>query len=185
MEWGFLLPMSVRKSVRFAVFDRDNYTCRYCGRSTDDGVILEVDHVIPRSKGGSDEIENLATACADCNRGKSAKEIGSTAPETERDRRRRLQELAEIKRSSEELAALASARRERVQSWANIICEAMGSTEVDRKFCEQAERLAAEFGDAEVIEWIGRIASKFSRIDTNAAKYLNGIARMVRSQNEQ
>jgi hypothetical protein len=174
--------MSIRKSVRFAVFDRDNFTCRYCGKSTDDGIILEADHVIPKSKGGSDEIENLVASCLDCNRGKSAKSIGSTAPETDRDRRRRLQELAETQRSAEELVALSSAKRERIQTWANIIGEEMSLKKVDRKFCEQAERLANEFGDSDVVEWIGKLSAKFSRMDNNAAKYLNGIARMVRTQ---
>jgi len=57
------------KKLRFEVFKRDNFTCRYCGRKTPD-VILEVDHVIPKSKGGKDEIENLVTSCFECNRGK-------------------------------------------------------------------------------------------------------------------
>ena len=35
-----------------------------------DGVKLEVDHVHPRSKGGSDSEDNLVTACFDCNQGK-------------------------------------------------------------------------------------------------------------------
>jgi 5-methylcytosine-specific restriction endonuclease McrA len=38
-------------------------------------VKLEVDHVIARSAGGPDTMENLVTACWDCNRGKSAKEV--------------------------------------------------------------------------------------------------------------
>lgn len=56
--------------VRFEVFKRDRFTCTYCGGHPPD-VLLEVDHVIPKAAGGSDDIENLVTACADCNRGKS------------------------------------------------------------------------------------------------------------------
>ena len=63
--------MSVSPKVRFEVFKRDNFTCRYCGYKTPK-VILEVDHVIPRSKGGPDEINNLVTSCWECNRGKGA-----------------------------------------------------------------------------------------------------------------
>ncbi len=173
--------MSMKKSVRFAVFDRDNFTCRYCGKSTDDRITLEVDHVIPKSKGGGDEIENLVTSCFDCNRGKSAKLIGQTAPETERDRRRRLQELAETNRSAKELVALSEAKKKRIQAWGSIICDAMSLETVDRKFCEQADRLAEEFGDATVVRWINKLPFKFYRMDNNSAKYLNGIARMVRA----
>lgn len=58
-------------SLRFAILKRDNFTCQYCRRTSwGDGVKLEVDHIIPRSKGGRDHPTNLATACHDCNRGK-------------------------------------------------------------------------------------------------------------------
>jgi hypothetical protein len=62
--------LSVR--TRFEVFKRDRFTCQYCGQ-TPPAVLLEVDHVIPRSVGGSDEMDNLITSCQDCNRGKSDK----------------------------------------------------------------------------------------------------------------
>lgn len=62
--------MSVSVRVRFEVFKRDRFACSYCGNHPPD-VLLEVDHVIPRAAGGTDEMENLVTACWDCNRGKS------------------------------------------------------------------------------------------------------------------
>lgn len=61
----------VRKSIRFEVFKRDSFTCQYCGRQTPQ-TILEIDHIIPKSKGGTDDINNLITSCFDCNRGKGA-----------------------------------------------------------------------------------------------------------------
>lgn len=61
----------VSARVRYLVFTRDEYCCRICGRSAQDGTQLEIDHIIPRSKGGSHEITNLQTLCVDCNRGKS------------------------------------------------------------------------------------------------------------------
>lgn len=58
--------------ARVLVFDRDKYTCQYCGRTPKThGVVLHVDHKIPKNKGGSFELDNLTTACADCNLGKS------------------------------------------------------------------------------------------------------------------
>jgi hypothetical protein len=61
-------------STRIKVFERDNYTCRICGRNpTEDNVKLEVDHIIPFSQGGSNKLDNLQTLCFDCNRGKSDK----------------------------------------------------------------------------------------------------------------
>ena len=49
------------------IFKRDNYTCSYCGKR---GEKLECDHIIPFSKGGSDDITNLTTSCFSCNRKK-------------------------------------------------------------------------------------------------------------------
>lgn len=60
---------AIPKKIRFEVFKRDKFTCRYCGRKAPD-VILELDHVVPVAEGGGDEILNLVTACRDCNRGK-------------------------------------------------------------------------------------------------------------------
>ena len=57
-------------SLRFVIMRRDGYRCQICGRTAQDGVILEVDHKIPRSKGGTDHPSNLWTLCFDCNRGK-------------------------------------------------------------------------------------------------------------------
>lgn len=66
--------MAVSKRVRFRIFARDNFTCRYCGRSAPD-VVLHIDHVHPVSRGGTDKESNLVTACADCNVCKQAKLI--------------------------------------------------------------------------------------------------------------
>lgn len=61
--------MSISKKIRFEVFKRDDFKCAYCGK-TPPQVTLEVDHIEPKSKGGKDDINNLITACFDCNRGK-------------------------------------------------------------------------------------------------------------------
>ncbi len=55
-----------RKITRRAVFARDDWTCQYCGARSN----LTVDHVVPRSKGGSSNWENIVASCAPCNRRK-------------------------------------------------------------------------------------------------------------------
>ena len=60
-------------SLRYDVMRRDGFRCCLCGRSADSGIELEVDHIIPVSKGGTSGIDNLQTLCRDCNRGKGAK----------------------------------------------------------------------------------------------------------------
>lgn len=56
-------------SERFCILKRDNFRCQYCGRPAPE-VSLEVDHIVPVSKGGDNNPENLITACSDCNLGK-------------------------------------------------------------------------------------------------------------------
>lgn len=53
----------IPSEMRWAVFRRDNFTCKRCGRQED----LHADHVIPESKGGPTTMENLQTLCRDCN----------------------------------------------------------------------------------------------------------------------
>lgn len=61
-------------SVRVKVLSRDNFRCTFCGKSpaTDIGVKLHIDHIVPFSKGGTNEPSNLQTLCNECNLGKSS-----------------------------------------------------------------------------------------------------------------
>lgn len=67
---GERMPWHKWKYVRMRVFQRDNFTCVYCGVKN---AQLECDHILPISKGGSDDIDNLATACKSCNCSKNNK----------------------------------------------------------------------------------------------------------------
>lgn len=60
----------ISPSLRLRVFTRDNFSCRYCGVHLNDSKLV-VDHVVPVSKGGKNNLENLVTACETCNLGKS------------------------------------------------------------------------------------------------------------------
>ncbi|CEF51372.1 HNH endonuclease [Lactococcus garvieae] len=63
------------KALREHIKERDNYTCQICKVSTfeQDLLLLEVDHIIPVSKGGLSTLDNLQTLCWKCNRTKSNK----------------------------------------------------------------------------------------------------------------
>ena len=50
--------------TRKNIFQRDQNCCKYCGQSNQK---LSIDHVIPRSRGGTDNWENVITACLQCN----------------------------------------------------------------------------------------------------------------------
>ena len=65
--------VKVQAGLRWQVFQRDNWRCLSCGRGVEDNIILHVDHILPRSKGGKDEFDNYQTLCDICNIGKSNK----------------------------------------------------------------------------------------------------------------
>jgi 5-methylcytosine-specific restriction protein A len=52
---------------------RDQYTCQVCDRVTDE---LEVDHITPLARGGSDDMSNLRAICVPCHKTKTAREGG-------------------------------------------------------------------------------------------------------------
>lgn len=62
-------PRFQMRLTRKNIYDRDNYTCQYCGKrfSTED---LNIDHVLPRSRGGKNSWGNLVCSCIKCNRKK-------------------------------------------------------------------------------------------------------------------
>lgn len=66
---------SLNKKRKTVVLARDGYRCQYCGVTVADGATLEVDHKVPLSRGGSDRVSNLITACRDCNRSKRDKPL--------------------------------------------------------------------------------------------------------------
>lgn len=65
------------RKVRERILARDNYTCVYCGENAD-----QVDHVVARKNGGTNDEHNLVAACKRCNLMKSDKKglfLGPTA----------------------------------------------------------------------------------------------------------
>ena len=62
--------------VREYLLQKFNRRCAYCGKK---GVPLEIEHIIPKSRGGSDRVSNLTIACHECNQSKgnqTAEEFG-------------------------------------------------------------------------------------------------------------
>jgi len=100
------LRRSTGKRLRFEVFKRDYFTCRYCGAQPPEAVLV-VDHVLPVARGGMHTLDNLITACETCNQGKAARLLGDAPPRTDADLlyMETQQEIAEIRRYQEALAA--------------------------------------------------------------------------------
>lgn len=113
----------MKPTLRFEVFKRDRFTCAYCGR-TPPAVVLEVDHILAVAQGGSDDAENLATSCWECNRGKGARPLGALAAGTAADR---AEALAEQERQLAEYQRWRATRQRRERRELLKLAEAFGS----------------------------------------------------------
>ena len=90
----------ISNGLRWKVLQRDNFTCQYCGRHAPD-VALEIDHIIPVAKGGTNDILNLVTACYECNHGKGAKYLVNEAL-LEKQEETHAHELKKVKEQNDE-----------------------------------------------------------------------------------
>ena len=86
----------ISKKLRFEIFKRDGFSCKYCNAKPPN-VSLEIDHIVPVSKGGNNSQDNLITACFDCNRGKSANILGCVTENMEEKTKRKKIALKQYK----------------------------------------------------------------------------------------
>lgn len=100
----------ISKKIRFEVFKRDGFQCKYCGE-TPPKVILHIDHIHPVSDGGSNNIDNLVTACRSCNLGKSNIPLS----EIPKSLKEKAEEIAEKEAQIKAYYAVVSAKAERIE----------------------------------------------------------------------
>lgn len=67
----------IGKTLRFKILSKYQFTCVYCG-NVPPNVLLEIDHIVPVCKGGTNSEDNLVCSCFECNRGKSGNSIESS-----------------------------------------------------------------------------------------------------------
>lgn len=66
--------VQIGPKLRFDIFERDNFTCQYCGK-TAELAELHIDHIWPAAEGGTNDPLNLITACSECNYGKGSRKL--------------------------------------------------------------------------------------------------------------
>lgn len=150
----------IKKSVRFEVFKRDNFTCQYCGQSAPD-VVLHLDHINPVAGGGGNEIINLITSCQPCNSGKGARPLDDKSSVSKQ--RKQLEELNERREQLEMMLAW----REALSSITDQEIAA-----IERVFSDRTGRSFSDYGQKKVADWLKRydatslIAAMDAALDT-------------------
>lgn len=149
------------------IFERDNYSCRYCGSARGP---LQIDHIYPRCKGGGNEPDNLATCCPTCNASKGDMTLdewkaSGTMPEkprsTERVRKFRERKAAskaqvsfQFKEQETSVSCVTSSAEEegvaqRIESSNTTTTELLAAREGDKGDKGDSFGRKAPFGDAE------------------------------------
>ena len=99
----------IRPDLRLAIYLRDRFTCLYCLRDLHDAhpTDITLDHLIPDSKGGSNDPANLITACRSCNCARQDKPLARFAgPETRKHiARNRARSIAKYRRLAKSIIA--------------------------------------------------------------------------------
>lgn len=135
-------PLS--RTVRFEVFKRDKFTCQYCGKKAPD-VVLHADHIHPVAEGGTNDIMNLVTACADCNGGKGARLLDD-ASVVEKQRA----QIEELEERRQQLEMMLEWRRLAEQSKREAV------DVVDDAISEKSGFRVNENGKADIRRWLKR-----------------------------
>lgn len=168
------LRKAMSKKLRFDVFKRDGFACQYCGAHPPNAV-LEVDHVKAVSNGGTNDIDNLVTACFPCNRGKGAGDL-ATVPQSLADK---AAELAELEAQLEGYQDILRAKRERVESecWevARLLTEHFDVDGVFKADFQSIKTFVEKLGVVEVLESMDKAIATKPYSERSAFKYFCGI----------
>lgn len=158
---------STGKRLRFSVFERDHFTCQYCGAQPP-AVVLVPDHIVPFGAGGATTIDNLITACEPCNQGKADRLPGHAAPRPDADLLylQTQQEIAELRRFQEAKrardAALAAVVEQLQESWEERTGEAWHPS--DRIVRDLITRYSPEVAEAAMDDVAAKIGTGYLRV---------------------
>lgn len=167
----------IGKKLRFEIFKRDSFQCIYCGRVPPE-ILLEVDHITPVSKGGSNDESNLITSCKDCNIGKGNRSLKllPVRKSNEAERQEKLEQLRAISEAEIEKKQVVEDSVEAVLGhW-----ETMNTAEYELFITQSHKESIRHFlknglSPITIIKCLTIAAEKFSASDYRFFKYFCGV----------
>lgn len=171
------------KRVRFEIFKRDGFKCRYCG-VTAVGEQLTVDHVVAVANGGTDAPENLVTCCASCNGGKSAVPIDQRRFDSGQTAEAVREHAEQVKEYLEAAKELADAKRA-VAVWFVQEFERVVGYAIPPDLARRSGHLTSAYPLAMLVEAMHATANAATyKLHTNYAltKYFHGVLRNMREE---
>lgn len=171
---------ALSKRLRFEIFKRDNFRCKYCGASPADRP-LHVDHVVPIAGNGTDDPENLVTSCGPCNLGKAA------VPLEQKQHAHAVGRLTEAdKEHAEQIRAWIDTQRDVADAKSEIVDLLTEEWErrvgdVPRGLQSRLVKMASEFGIPRLLEAFDIVGAK-GLYSSRSVPYLHGILRKWRTE---
>ena len=153
----------ISKKIRFEIFKRDKFTCQYCGKKAPD-VVLNIDHINPVAKGGTNELMNLITSCFDCNNGKRDKKLDDSSVV---EKQRKQLELLQERREQIELML---EWKKSLSDFDNDVVEML----VDYINSKITPLSLNENGKQRIVKWLKKFSTEqiLDAIDISAKQYL-------------
>jgi hypothetical protein len=174
----------ISKKLRFEVFKRDGFQCAYCG-AVPPAALLECDHINPVSRGGHDGLDNLITACFDCNRGKRSTPL-SSMPQSLAER---ASEVLEREAQISAFQRIMKKRRMRLEADAEklfeVFCSSFSIGSIPMRDFSAIKNFVDKLGLDECLWAIEKASLKRPDCSSSAFRYFCGICwNKIREQDE-
>lgn len=164
----------ISKKIRFEIFNRDGFTCHYCGAHPPES-ILQIDHIIPVSKGGTNDPENLITSCQSCNIGKGANLLDKTELKIDE----KIKDIEESEEQIKQYNEVIQRRNQRIknESWAIAELLFSGSKEkgIEGDFFNSIRKFISMIGFAECADAVEITDTFIFKKRADKFKYFCGV----------
>ena len=164
----------ISKKTRFEIFKRDGFSCRYCGAHPPEAV-LEVDHIQAVANGGTNDEDNLVTACLPCNRGKAANPLDQV-PQSLADK---AAEVAEAEAQLEGYQEILRGQKDRIErdAWevADVYLDHFSKDSILKADLQSIKQFVQKLGAVECVASMEKAVATKPYSEHSAFKYFCGI----------